>query len=251
MANAGTLIPTKSASCGVLAQGFHKQGRLQDEFHMKVGDIVFFNWDGGRTPSDYVPFPSVDHVGLVIAVGSNGNFTSIEGNTDYDSSDYGMVKQQTRNIEDVSCVAHPNYNSQITASMIIATAKKELGTKATPVKVCKYNSWYYNEKVSGDCFDWCATFICWVYFHTEYSTVKKAYLNCKLQLFSDECVGRVGVILNVQRILKCCGYDIDITGKFDAKTKNAIKQYQKKFGLKVTGNLNPETALSLFSLEKA
>ena len=168
MANGGSLIPVKSAGCGQLAQGFYNKGWLQDEYHMKKGDIVFFNWDGGSTPSSYVPFPSVDHVGIVESVGSNGNFTSIEGNTG--SSPYGEVKRQNRNIKDVSCVAHPQYNSSITADKVLSTAKKEIGTAATAVKVCKYNTWFYGFKVSGTMYDWCAAFVCWCFYHTEGSS---------------------------------------------------------------------------------
>lgn len=167
MANAGSLIPVKSAGCGPLAQGFYNKGLLENEYHMKVGDIVFFNWDNGRTASDYVPFPSVDHVGIVTAVGSSGNFTSVEGNTG--SSSNGEVMTRSRNIADVSCVAHPQYNSTFTSSMIIKTAKAEVGTKATNVKKCKYNTWYWGTEVSGSQYDWCAAFVCWIFYHTESS----------------------------------------------------------------------------------
>lgn len=252
MANAGTLIPVKSSGCGPLAQGFYKQGRLEGASKVRKYDIVFMCWDFDED-SGYVPYASVDHVVFAISdPDSNGNFKTIEGNTGYtDSSNmYGEVAYRTRNIEDVSCTAHPKYTSQITGAMVMATMKKQIGIKATPVKVCKFNTWYYGYQASGDWCDWCATFQCWCFYATTYSDVKKAFLNVKLQLFSDECVARVGVVKNVQRILKCCGYDIDVTGVQDAKTKAAIKKYQKKFGLNVTGNLNPETALSIFSLEK-
>ena len=46
---------------------------------------------------------------------------------------------------------------------IIRTAEAEVGTKATPVKVCKYNTWYYNVEVSGEGYDWCAVFVDWVF----------------------------------------------------------------------------------------
>ena len=33
--------------------------------------------------------------------------------------------------------------AKVNVSKIIATAKAEIGTKATAVKKCKYNTWYY------------------------------------------------------------------------------------------------------------
>lgn len=50
-----------------------------------------------------------------------------------------------------------------TAGQIIAIAKAEVGTKATAVKRCKYNKWFYGSDVSGDCYDWCAVFVCWCF----------------------------------------------------------------------------------------
>ena len=49
------------------------------------------------------------------------------------------------------------------ASGILDIAKAQVGVKATNVKKCKYNTWYYGTEVSGDCYDWCAAFVCWVF----------------------------------------------------------------------------------------
>ena len=51
----------------------------------------------------------------------------------------------------------------VKASDIIAVAKREVGTKATPIRNCKYNTWYYGHAVSGDCYHWCAVFVSWVF----------------------------------------------------------------------------------------
>ena len=51
----------------------------------------------------------------------------------------------------------------VKASDIINAAKKEIGTKATNYRKCKYNTWYYGHVVSGDCYHWCAVFVCWVF----------------------------------------------------------------------------------------
>lgn len=53
--------------------------------------------------------------------------------------------------------------SKVTASKILDVAIKEIGTKATNVKKCKYNTWFYGSAVSGSQYDWCAAFICWLF----------------------------------------------------------------------------------------
>ena len=53
--------------------------------------------------------------------------------------------------------------SKTTASKILDIARKEIGTKATNVKKCKYNTWFYGSAVSGSQYDWCAAFICWLF----------------------------------------------------------------------------------------
>lgn len=51
----------------------------------------------------------------------------------------------------------------VKASDIIAIAKKEVGTRATNYRKCKYNTWFYGWAVSGDNYHWCAVFVCWVF----------------------------------------------------------------------------------------
>lgn len=50
-----------------------------------------------------------------------------------------------------------------TANDIIKVAQNEVGTYATAVKKCKYNTWYYGYEASGSGYDWCAVFVCWVF----------------------------------------------------------------------------------------
>ena len=50
-----------------------------------------------------------------------------------------------------------------TANDIIKVAQNEVGTYATAVKKCKYNTWYYGYEASGWGYDWCAVFVCWVF----------------------------------------------------------------------------------------
>lgn len=58
------------AFCPYGVAGFKAQGRWHTS-NPRPGDVVFFNWDGGR----------VDHVGIVESVNGDGSITTIEGNT--------------------------------------------------------------------------------------------------------------------------------------------------------------------------
>lgn len=46
---------------------------------------------------------------------------------------------------------------------ILSVARAQVGTKATNYKKCKYNTWYYGSAVSGSSYDWCETFVQWVF----------------------------------------------------------------------------------------
>ena len=51
----------------------------------------------------------------------------------------------------------------VKAEKVLEIARGEIGTKATDIKKCKYNTWFYGGVVSGSEFDWCAAFICWIF----------------------------------------------------------------------------------------
>ena len=53
--------------------------------------------------------------------------------------------------------------SKTTVDKILKIARAEVGTKATNVKRCKYNTAFYGAEVSGNCYDWCAAFIWWLF----------------------------------------------------------------------------------------
>lgn len=46
---------------------------------------------------------------------------------------------------------------------ILDLARKQIGTTASNVKRCKYNTWFYGYEASGDGYDWCAVFISWLF----------------------------------------------------------------------------------------
>jgi hypothetical protein len=52
----------------------------------------------------------------------------------------------------------------VTAERILSIARGEIGTKAIDVKKCVYNTWFYGGAVSGSEYDWCAAFVCWVFY---------------------------------------------------------------------------------------
>ena len=51
----------------------------------------------------------------------------------------------------------------VSAEKIVSIARGEVGTAATDVKKCKYNTWYYGSAVSGSGYDWCEVFVQWVF----------------------------------------------------------------------------------------
>lgn len=53
--------------------------------------------------------------------------------------------------------------AKTTVDKILKIARAEVGTRATNVKRCKYNTAFYGTEVSGDCYDWCAAFVWWVF----------------------------------------------------------------------------------------
>ena len=51
----------------------------------------------------------------------------------------------------------------VSAEKILTIARGEVGTAASDVKRCKYNTWYYGAEVSGTGYDWCEVFVQWVF----------------------------------------------------------------------------------------
>ena len=46
---------------------------------------------------------------------------------------------------------------------ILTVAKAQVGVRASDIKKCKYNTWFYGSQVSGYDYDWCETFVQWVF----------------------------------------------------------------------------------------
>ncbi len=52
---------------------------------------------------------------------------------------------------------------KVTVTQVLDLARSQIGIKATNVKRCKYNNWYYGTNVSGYAYDWCEVFIQWLF----------------------------------------------------------------------------------------
>ena len=53
----------------------------------------------------------------------------------------------------------------MTANDVLKIAEAEIGSKESPENSnnVKYNTWYYNEEVSGSAYSWCMVFVQWVF----------------------------------------------------------------------------------------
>lgn len=161
MINAINIIPHKTASCSVFGDYAIAQKRNIKWSDRKKGDIVLFDFNHNGTS---------DHVGIVVSVNKDGSITTIEGNTSSGSNtNGGQVQKRTRYKSQVNYFVRPKYTKEVTADMIIATAKAELGVKESPKNSnnVKYNTWFYGKTVSGSAYPWCMVFVCWVYAHVK------------------------------------------------------------------------------------
>ncbi len=94
--------PKGFAYCPYGVKWFKDNGKFYKS--PKVGDVVFFDWSGGR---DGI----ADHVGIVEKVNSDGSITTIEGNTSSSSnSNGGEVQRRHRTLNVVQGFGRPNYH---------------------------------------------------------------------------------------------------------------------------------------------
>ncbi len=106
--DASSMLYTKTANCGAQGLAFYNKGKLVTKDY-KVGDIVFFHWSNDK--SSYVSSVyTMDHVGIIEKVNSDGTYTTIEGNTG--SSSNGEVMRRTRYLSQISCACRPDYKME-------------------------------------------------------------------------------------------------------------------------------------------
>ena len=78
----------------------------------------------------------------------------------------GQVQLRTRYKSQVNYFVRPKYTKSVTADMVIATARSQVGIKESPKNSnkVKYNEWFYGKNQSAY---WCCTFVCWVFAHVK------------------------------------------------------------------------------------
>lgn len=108
----------KTASCAAVWDWGKKDGLTHTSG--KIGDLALFSFDGDK---------KADHIGLVVGVGNNGTYTTIEGNTSTgNNSNGGEVMKRTRKKSQIVVFVRPEYAVEKAATN---TAKKTTATKST------------------------------------------------------------------------------------------------------------------------
>lgn len=156
--NALNIIPGKTASCPTMGDLAIKKKMNVSWANRKKGDIVLFDFNNNGTS---------DHIGIVIALNNDGTIDTIEGNTGSgNDTNGGEVQKRTRRKKDVNYFIRPKYDQNVTAEMVIETARTQLGVKESPKNSnkVKYNRWFYGKNESAL---WCCTFVCWIYAHVD------------------------------------------------------------------------------------
>ena len=236
--NALGIIPGKTDGCPRMGDYAIKKKMTVKWGKQKKGDIVLFDFNHNGTS---------DHIGLVVAVNSNGSITTIEGNTGSgNNTNGGQVQMRTRYKSEVNYFARPKYTKEVTADMVIATAKAELGITESPAgsNKVKYNRWFYGSNISAF---WCCTFVCWLFAHVLTKEDLKPIPGTYTGAWPTKMIQKGSKGENVirwQKFLKWMGYSLDADGDFGKHTKKITKKAQKKFGFKgksVDGVVGPKT----------
>lgn len=218
MSNASYLFNggKKSAYCPDVENYAKKHGLWVDKKHGKKGDVALMDFGKNRA----------SHTGIVIEVTLLG-YKIVEGNTSITSNDNGgKVMIRTRTTKNIRGFYRPKYDSKVTASMIINTAKSQVGVKEVPAgsNKVKYNKWFYGKDVSGSGYPWCMVFVSWVFAHTEQKTVAVA-----VSVENKAPVGHATV--NVKNSASKLSF---------SKT---VKEYQHAYNVSYKGNLKEDGLL--------
>lgn len=232
--NAISIIPCKTASCSVMGDYAIKKKMNVKWGKHKVGDIVLFDFNHNGTS---------DHTGIVIGI-NGSKITTIEGNTSAgNNANGGQVQIRTRAKSQVNYFVRPKYSKTITADMVIATARAEVGIKEKPKNSnnVKYNTWYYGHSVKGSAYPWCMAFVCWLFAHVKEAekpivkptgkyggTVPKPTL--KKGSKGDS-------VKNLQRFLNWYhpSWKLGVDGEFGSHTDSALRGFQKAESIGVDG----------------
>lgn len=237
-----------TANCGTLDDWFKSQGRRYSYTDTpKVGDLVFFDWDGNHKTRD--------HVGLVKKVYNGGeSILTIEGNTAVgNDSNGGQVMERTRYKKHITSYGRPAYASDAERDAFLARAQAEVGITENPANSnkVKYNTWYYGKEVSGSAYPWCAVFVSWVYNGPDAAdSTTSSTATASAENYGSELTVTVNLLKSghtgaqvktVQRILYARGIKgadgkaISVDGDFGSNTKAATITLQKQLGVDADG----------------
>ena len=244
-AGAMDMIPTKSAGCGVLAAGFNNKGKFYKS-GFKAGDIVFFHWSNAKStavPGAY----TLDHVGIIEKVNSDGTYTTIEGNTG--NSAYGEVMRRTRSASVISGVARPDYKSETTSIKTNSSGSSSIKSVQTWLN-STYKTGLTVDGVYGSLTKKALVKALQTELNKQYGSklvVDGIYgekTNNAVRNLSNGCKGNLTKTL--QGLLICNGYSTNgFDGVFGNGTTSAVKSYQKKKGLTADGIAGQKTFASL------
>lgn len=221
--NAIGILPDKTASCPLFGDSAIKKKMNVRWGNHRVGDIVLFDFNFNGTS---------DHIGIV--VGLKGDYIiTIEGNTgDDDDTNGGQVQKRKRHKRYVNYFVRPKYNDKVTASMVIKTAKAELGYKESPKNSnrTKYGAW-----IGANGQPWCCSFVCWVFAHVKQP--KKHYprhsgyysgdIPKPTLKIGDKTAGQLRKFLNWY-----CGCRLKETGGYNDYVKKWVIVFQRAEGFK-------------------
>lgn len=247
-AGAMDMIPTKSAGCGVLAAGFNNKGKFY-KTGLKAGDIVFFHWSTAKStavPGAY----TLDHVGIIEKVNSDGTYTTIEGNTG--NSAYGEVMRRTRSASVISGVARPDYKSETnsaTSSTTTTSGISSIKSVQTWLNLT-YKTGLKIDGVYGSLTKKALVKALQTELNKQYGSklvvdgIYGAKTNNAVRNLSNGCKGNLTKTL--QGLLICNGYSTNgFDGIYGNGTSSAVKSYQKKKGLTADGIAGQKTFASL------
>ena len=245
MINAINIIPKKTAGCPVMGDYAIAKKMNVTWANRKKGDIVLFDFNHNGTS---------DHIGIVVSVNSDGSITTIEGNTGSgNNTNGGEVQKRTRYKSQVNYFIRPKYSKEVTADMVIATAKSQLGVKESPKgsNKVKYNVWFFGKNIGEP---WCCTFVCWVFAHVGIEKEEKPKEEIKpitkpTTKYSGDLPtptlknGSKGEgTKKWQKFLNWYGkFGLTVDGEFGAKTLKATKVFQKIEGLTTDGIVGKNT----------
>lgn len=250
--NALSIIPVKTASCSVMGDFAYKKKMNRSFADKKAGDIVEYDFNHNGTS---------DHTGILEKINSNGSIDVIEGNTSNGNNcNGGKVMRRTRYKSQVNYVIRPKYNDEITAKMVIDTARAELGVVEKPAgsNKVKYNKWFYGRDVSGSKYPWCMVFVCWDFAHVKKTSTAPAPKKTTPVISATytgsipmpelkkgskgERVKALQGFLNWINTKYNLGYaPLKKDGKFGKKTKAVLITFQRKFGLTPDGVYGKKT----------